>query len=134
MINYLRLVKQTMSWSQKVSLIQIAWGQSRHADSFSTLASLLTKEVPRLIKVEVEKQPSIDVKMNVSNVRVSVPCWMDPIIDFFTEDRVPSNEKKAEGYAELLLGFGCLRITGCTRGLLGDLTCFAYILVKLTSS
>ena len=53
---------------------QIALGQNRHADSLVTLASSLTKEVPRLIKVEVVKEPSIDVRVNVSNVRVSKPC------------------------------------------------------------
>ena len=36
MIDYLRLVKQTMSLFQQVRLIQIAWGQNRHADSLAT--------------------------------------------------------------------------------------------------
>ena len=36
MIDYLRLVKQTMSLFQQVKLIQIAWGQNRHADSLAT--------------------------------------------------------------------------------------------------
>ena len=61
-----------------------------------TLASSLTKEVPWLIKVEVVQKPSIDVKVNVSIVMVSKPCWMDPIIDFLAKDRVPNNEKEAE--------------------------------------
>ena len=61
-----------------------------------TLASLLTEEVPQLIKVEVVQKPSIDVKVNVSIVIVSKPCWMDPIIDFLVKDRVPNNEKEAE--------------------------------------
>ena len=75
---------------------QIALGQNRHADSLVTLASSLTKEVPRLIKVEVVKEPSIDVRMNVSNVRVSECCWMNPIIEFLVEDHVPNNEKEAD--------------------------------------
>ena len=75
---------------------QIALGQNRHADSLVTLASSLTKEVPRLIKVEVVKEPSIDVRVNVSNVRVSEPCWMNPIIEFLVEDHVPNNEKEAD--------------------------------------
>ena len=54
-------------------LIQIAQGQNSHADSLATLASLLTEKVPHLIKVEVMKEPSIDVKMNVSMVLVSEP-------------------------------------------------------------
>ena len=36
MIDYLRLVKQTMSLFQQVRLIQIAWGQNRYADSLAT--------------------------------------------------------------------------------------------------
>ena len=75
---------------------QIALGQNRHADSLVTLALSLTKEVPRLIKVEVVKEPSIDVRVNVSNVRVSEPCWMNPIIEFLVEDHVPNNEKEAD--------------------------------------
>ena len=77
-------------------MIQIARGQNRQVDSLAILASSLIEEVPRLIKVEVVKEPSIDVKANVSNVRVSEPCWMDPIIDFLVEDHVPNNEKEAK--------------------------------------
>ena len=36
MIDYLRLVKQTMSLFQQVRLIQIARGQNRHVDSLAT--------------------------------------------------------------------------------------------------
>ena len=96
MINYLQLVKQTISHFQKVKVIQIARGQNRHAGSLATLASLLTEEVPRLIKVEVVVEPSIDARVNVSTVKVSKPCWMDPIIDFLAQDCVPTDEKEAE--------------------------------------
>ena len=84
MIDYLWLVKKIISRFQKVRLIQIARGQNRHANSLTTLVSSLTKEVPQFIKVEVVKEPSIDVKVNVSTVMVFEPCWMDPIIDFFS--------------------------------------------------
>lgn len=49
-----------------------------------------------MIKVEVVKEPSIDVKVNVSLVMMFVLCWMDPIIDFLAEDCVPNDEKEAE--------------------------------------
>lgn len=49
-----------------------------------------------MIKVEFIKEPSIEAKVNVSNVRVSKPCWMDPIVHFLAEDLVPYNEKEAE--------------------------------------
>lgn len=74
MIEYLQLVKQTISPFQKVRLIQIARGQNRQADSLATLASSLPEEVPWLIKVEVKTEPSIDTKVNVLSVRVSEPC------------------------------------------------------------
>ena len=74
MIEYLQLVKRTMSQFQEVNVIQIVRGLNRHVDSLATLASLLTEEVPSLIKVEVVKEPSIDVRVNVSNVRMSKPC------------------------------------------------------------
>lgn len=96
MINYLRLVKQTMSQFQRVKVIQIARGQNQHADSLATFASSLTKEVPRLIKVEVVAEPSIDARVNVLKVTMFKPCWMDPIIYFLAEDHVPTDEKEAE--------------------------------------
>ena len=74
MIEYLQLVKRTMSQFQEVNVIQIVRGLNRHVDSLATLASLSTEEVPSLIKVEVVKERSINVRVNVSNVRVSKPC------------------------------------------------------------
>ena len=76
--------------------------QNRYVDSLATLASSMTEEVPRLIKVELIKGPSISMADNASTAGVDVamisatkPCWMDPIIDFLAEDRVPDNEKEA---------------------------------------
>ena len=53
----------------------------------------MIEEVPRLIKVELIAEPSIDVADNIGIAGVDVavisatkPCWMDPIIDFLVED------------------------------------------------
>jgi len=73
----------------------VARGQNRHVDSLATLASSLTNEVPWLIKVELVAEPSINVRVGVSVVSISEPCWMDPIIDFLVEDRVSDDEKEA---------------------------------------
>lgn len=96
MIDYLRLVKKTMSQFQKVKLVQISQEQNRHADSLATLASSLIEDVPQLIKVEVVKEPSIDMKVNVSAIKVFDPCWMDLIIEFLAENRLPSEGKEAK--------------------------------------
>ena len=53
----------------------------------------MTKEVPRLIKMELTVEPSISVADNVNIAGVDIamisvtgPCWMDSIIDFLAED------------------------------------------------
>ena len=55
----------------------------------------MTEEVPRIIKVELIAEPIINVAVDVSVVTVSEPCWMDPIVDFLAEDRVPNDENEA---------------------------------------
>ena len=62
----------------------------------ATLASLLTEEIPQLIKVELLAEPSINTRVGVSLVTTVEPCWMDLIIDFLAEDQVPIDEKEAE--------------------------------------
>ena len=58
-----------------------------------------------MIKVEVVKKPSIDVRVDVSNVKVSEPCWMDSIINFLAEDHIPNNEKEANRIRRIVLRF-----------------------------
>ena len=96
MMKYLRLVKQTMDRFRSVKMVQVVRGQNRHADSLATLASSSTEGIPRLIKVELVAEPSISVGAGVSLVATVGPCWMDPIINFLAEDRVPADEKEAK--------------------------------------
>ena len=63
----------------------------------------MTEDVPRLIKVELITEPSINTTTDVGVVGVSVtvistsgPCWMDPIINFLAKDRVLDNKKEAK--------------------------------------
>ena len=65
MMEYLRLVKQTMNRFLSVRVFQVARGQNWHTNSLATLASSLIKEVPRLIKVELVVEPSISVGVGV---------------------------------------------------------------------
>ena len=74
----------------------MAQGQNRHADSLAMLASSMTEDVPRLIKVELLAEPSISVAVGVAVISTFGPCWMDPIIDFLAEDQILDNEKEAD--------------------------------------
>ena len=86
MKEYLRLVKQVISQFTKAMVVQVARGQNRHADSLATLASSVTEDTPRIIKVELIAEPSINAAISVAMVSSSEPCWMDPFIDFLAED------------------------------------------------
>ena len=61
----------------------------------------MIEDVPWLIKVKLITEPRINnaTDVDVAGVGVTVilttgPCWMDPIIDFLAEDRVPDDEKE----------------------------------------
>ena len=96
MMEYLRLVKKTMDRFLSIKVVQVTRGQNRYADSLATLASSSTKEIPRLIKVELVAEPSINARVGVSLGTTVEPCWMDPIIDFLAENRMPADENEAE--------------------------------------
>ena len=62
----------------------------------------MIEDVPWLIKVKLITEPRINnaTDVDVAGVGVTVilttgPCWMDSIIDFLAEDRVPDDEKEA---------------------------------------
>ena len=62
----------------------------------------MIEDVTQIIKVELITEPSIstvtDVDVTgigVTTVSIVESCWMDPIIDFLVEDRIPDDEKEA---------------------------------------
>ena len=102
MKEYLRVLKQVMGKFCTVKVVQVARGQNRHANSLATLGSAMTEDVPRIIKVELITEPSINtvtdvgvVEINVTAVSTAKPYWMDSIVDFLAEDRIPDDEKEA---------------------------------------
>ena len=68
----------------------------------------MTEDVPWLIKVKLITEPRINnaTDVDVAGVGVTVilttgPCWMDPIIDFLAEDRVPDDEKETNRVCQI---------------------------------
>ena len=62
----------------------------------------MTEDIPQLVKMELITEPSINTTTDVGVIGVGVTiistsglCWMDLIIDFLIEDRVPDDEKEA---------------------------------------
>lgn len=112
---YLSTTKQIISKFRTVKVAQVGRAQNRHADSLATLASSTTEEIPQLVKIELIREPSIDMKddcnpagVEVAMVSVANPCWMNPIIDFLAEDKVPDDEKATKKIRrEWLPSIGC---------------------------
>ena len=99
---YLDLVKQVIGSFCTVKVIQVARAQNKDVDFLATLALPIAKDISRLIRVELVPEPSIKVagdegvaKVEVTTVATLGPSWMDPIIDFLADDRIPDDEKKA---------------------------------------
>jgi len=46
-------------------------------------------------------------RVDIAVISTTRSCWMDPIIDFLTEDRVPDDEKEAKKFVGWLPGIGC---------------------------
>ena len=81
------------------SVTQVARGKNRHADLLATLALAMTEDIPWWIKIELIGGPSIgaavDWATKVAAVTTVGLCWMDPIIEFLAEDRIPDDENEA---------------------------------------
>ena len=61
----------------------------------------MTEDIPRQIKVELIAKPSISAmadwatKVDVAVIITAGLCWMDLIIEFLAEDRMPDDETEA---------------------------------------
>ena len=60
----------------------------------------MTEDIPRLIKVEIITEPSINtttegaIRVNIMAITTIESCWMDSIIKFLIEDKVPDDESE----------------------------------------
>ena len=59
---YLSTAKQIIGHFGTVKISQVARSQNKHADSLAMLASSATEDTPRLITIELVREPSICVK------------------------------------------------------------------------
>ena len=111
MKEYLMVEKQVMGKFYTANVTQVAGGRNRHANSLATLASAMTEDIPRLIKVELITKPSISTmadgatRVNVVAITTTGSCWMDSIIEFLAEDRVPDDESEANKVCRVALRY-----------------------------
>ena len=61
----------------------------------------MMEDIPWQIKVEFIGEPSISAtvdwatKVDVAAITTAGSCWMDPIIEFLTKDKIPDDESEA---------------------------------------
>ena len=72
----------------------------------------MTEDVPQIIKVELITEPSINTVTDVGVAEISVtavlivePFWINLIIDFLAEDRIPNDEKEASRVRRIALQY-----------------------------
>ena len=101
MKEYLKVAKQIMAKFSTTSVTQVARGKNRYVDSLAMLASAMMEDIPQQIKVELIAESSISAmadwatKVDVAAITTAGSCWMDPIIEFLAEDRIPDDESEA---------------------------------------
>ena len=101
MKEYLKVIKQIMAKFSTMSVTQVARRKNKHTDSLATLALAMTEDIPQRIKVEFISELSIRAvidwatKVDVAAITTAGSCWMDPIIEFLTEDRISDDESEA---------------------------------------
>ena len=77
-------------------MIRMPRSQNSHANSFVTLATSSNECVPRMISVELLKQPSIEHHVIVASTTVPSPSWMDPYILFLSNGSLSNDPKESE--------------------------------------
>ena len=61
----------------------------------------MTEDIPQLNKVELITEPSISTtaddaaRVDMATITTAGSCWIDPIIEFLTEDSVQDDESEA---------------------------------------
>jgi ribonuclease HI len=96
MAAYLLKVQQTMTGFQTVRVEQIGRNLNSHADALATLASVLSADFKRFIRIETLATPSIAVPAcHIHTITVS-PCWMDPYVYYLKEGVLPEQKREAE--------------------------------------
>ena len=69
---YLSTAKQIISKFGIVKVVQVGRAQNRHTDSLAMLALSTAEDIPRLVKIELIKESSIDMKNDCNPARVEV--------------------------------------------------------------
>ena len=97
MSTYLLVVRYLLGEFESTQVVQIGREHNAHADLLAKLATALETKMQRTICVETIDRPSFQDQQSVSIHTVSNrPSWMDPILDYLKNNKLPENRRAAD--------------------------------------
>jgi ribonuclease HI len=92
---YLTVARTLLSEFDSTHVVQIGREHNSHADVLAKLATALESDMQRTVCIETLEQPSFqDQEVSVCSVNVR-PSWMDPILGYIRENKLPEDKKEA---------------------------------------
>ena len=92
MANYLEKVKAELQHFSKYQGIHIDREDNTNADALAKLATSKDADLLYLIPVEVVREPSIS-RPNLVESITEEPSWMDELIAYLKEDKLPDDRE-----------------------------------------
>ena len=94
MVAYLDEVKAISMKIKDFKIHQISKKENGKADALANLASAFEFTLDRSVSLEFFPNPSIDVSKTICQAAVN-PTWMDDIITYLQDGKLPSNRLQA---------------------------------------
>ena len=96
MLAYVTVARTLLSEFESTQVAQIGREHNSHADVLAKLATALATDVQRTVCIETLDQPSFqDKRASVLSIS-SRPSWMDPILNYLKNNKLPEDTKEAK--------------------------------------
>uniref|UniRef100_A0A2N9INS9 Uncharacterized protein n=1 Tax=Fagus sylvatica TaxID=28930 RepID=A0A2N9INS9_FAGSY len=102
---YLATVRLLMVKFESVHVAQIGREHNSHADILAKLATALESDVQQTVCIETLDRPSFQGQtLSVCSVS-SQPSWMDPILSYLVDNKLPEDKKEAKMIKQMTQNF-----------------------------
>lgn len=105
MAAYLEKVKAELRNFSRYEIKHIDREDNANADALAKLATSRDAELLRLVPIEIVNEPSI-TKQHLIEAIEAQPSWMDDIVIYLKEDRLPKIETRREE-SDITLSITC---------------------------
>ncbi|GJT72815.1 reverse transcriptase domain-containing protein [Tanacetum coccineum] len=95
MVKYLEKVKALTNTFRAFSIKQVPRSKNKKADALSKMASTSFAHLSKQVLVEELKEKSINEKEVLAVVEKEGDTWMTPILEYLTDETLPTKRKKA---------------------------------------